>query len=95
MPLPVAVRFSRFTAARTAAPLTPSNFAASAGVKESPVGSATGAASPEKINALVVRDAKQPRRQRLGVIEGLKLPVGVKKGVLNDVLAIENGANHP
>ena len=56
---------------------------------------ATDAASPEKINALVVRDAKQPRSQRLRVIECLKLPVGVKKGVLNDVLAIENGADHP
>ena len=36
MPLPDAGRFSRFTAARTAAPEMPSNFAASPGVAEGP-----------------------------------------------------------
>lgn len=45
MPLPVAVKPSRFKAERTAAPLLPSNFAVSAGVNESLAGSATGAAS--------------------------------------------------
>lgn len=45
LPLPVAARFSRFTAARTAAPLMQSSFATSPGVNESPAGSSAGAPS--------------------------------------------------
>lgn len=44
-PWPVAGRFRRLTATRTAAPVIPSSAAVADGVNESPAGSATGAAS--------------------------------------------------
>ena len=49
VPFPIAGRFNRFTAARTAAPEIPSSFAASPGLKEAPAGSAAGAASRRRL----------------------------------------------
>ena len=52
-------------------------------------------AAPQKIDALIVRDAKEPRRERAAVVEGFEAAIGAKKRVLNHIFAIRDRAGHP
>src|SRR5262245_34130251 len=51
-------------------------------------------APAQKVDAPIVGDAKQPRRQRTRVVEGVELSIRLKKGLLNDILAVEDGSRH-
>ena len=53
------------------------------------------AAAPQKIDALIVGDAKQPRRERAAVVEGVEAAIGAKNGVLDYIFAIRDRAGHP
>jgi hypothetical protein len=44
--------------------------------------------APKKIDAVIVRDAKQPRRERARVVEGVETAIGSKHSVLNHIFAI-------
>src|SRR5262249_30304685 len=52
------------------------------------------AATPEEIDAPVVRDLEQPRGQRLAVVEGLESSIGLEERLLDDVLAVQHRAGH-
>ena len=52
-------------------------------------------ASPaQKVDAPVVRDPEQPGRQGALAVVGVELPICVKERVLDDVLAVQDGARH-
>src|SRR6266700_6095693 len=51
-------------------------------------------AAAKKIDALIVRDAKEPRRERSAVVEGLEAAIGAKNGVLNHIFAIRDRPGH-
>src|SRR5258708_3180516 len=51
-------------------------------------------AAAKKIDALIVRDAKKPRRERPAVVIGVEAAISTKKGVLNHIFAIRNRAGH-
>src|SRR5215472_10612588 len=53
------------------------------------------AAAPQKIDALIVCNAKDPWGERTAVVPGLKAAVGPKKGVLHHVFAVRDRAGHP
>ena len=52
------------------------------------------AAAAQKIDAMVVRDPKQPRLKRPAVVKGVKFAIGVEQRLLHDVFAVENRAGH-
>ena len=52
------------------------------------------AAPAQKIDAAIVGDAEQPRRQRPLVVEGVELAIGLEQRLLHDVLAVEHRSGH-
>ena len=51
-------------------------------------------AASQEIDTAIVGNPEQPRCQGTRVVEGVQLAIGLKQGVLNDVLAIQHGARH-
>ncbi len=51
-------------------------------------------ASAQKIDAVIVGDAKQPRPERPAVVECVQFAKGVEQRLLHDVFAVENRAGH-
>src|SRR5262245_16863981 len=58
------------------------------------LGALPDVAPAEEVDALIVRNAKQPRRAGTGVVERVQPPIGVEQRVLHDVLAVEYGTGH-
>src|SRR5256885_17039242 len=52
-------------------------------------------ATAQEVDALIVRDAKQPRTDWPPVVERVELAVGLEQRILHHVLTIEAGAGHP
>src|SRR5215471_19979143 len=48
----------------------------------------------EEIDATVVRDPEQPRRQRAPIIESVQLAIGLEERVLDDVLPVRDRSGH-
>ena len=46
-------------------------------------------ASPQKVDAAIVSDAKQPGLQPAGIVEGLNLRVGLEQRLLHEILTVE------
>jgi hypothetical protein len=46
--------------------------------------------SPQKVDATVVSDPKQPRLQRSAFIKLIQLPIGLDQGFLYDVFAVHD-----
>src|SRR5262250_2805734 len=51
-------------------------------------------ATPQEVDAPVVGDLEQPRRQRLAGVERLESSVSLEERLLDDVLAVEHRAGH-
>src|SRR5215211_4913373 len=51
-------------------------------------------ASPEKVDAPVVCDPKQPRSNRAAVIVLVQTPIRIEQGILDDIFAIERRPGH-
>ena len=44
----------------------------------------------QEIGTSIVGNSEQPRRQGTLVVEGVKLPIGLEQGVLDNILAVHN-----
>jgi hypothetical protein len=53
------------------------------------------AAASQKIDALIVSNAKDPRGEGAAFVPGLKAAVSAKKGVLHHIFAVCDRAGHP
>src|SRR3954447_11561365 len=58
------------------------------------LGLLSNSALPQKVDAAIVRDAKEPCLERPSVVEGVESSIGVEERFLHDVLAIGNRAGH-
>src|SRR5256885_3244733 len=58
------------------------------------LGVLTNLTPAQKVDAAVVRDAKEPGRERARIVEGLEPPVRLEESLLHDVLAVQNRSSH-
>src|SRR5260221_10260986 len=54
----------------------------------------TNLTAPKEIDASIVSDPKQPRRQRAVLIKRVELSIGLEERVLNHVLAVQHRSGH-
>src|SRR5918994_1822439 len=54
----------------------------------------TSPTAPKKVDAAIVSDTKQPRRDGSCIVECVELPVRLEECLLDDILPIQHGARH-